>query len=255
MNSFMQQDFHIQGIRLACVVPPHGGAPQHKSRAANGLVFYQNGKERYDFEGGASLTVQRGDVLFLPRGTSYTVSELSPGSCIAINFDVSEQIESPFVWHLKNVGEAEALFSQAAQLWHQKQFGYSMRCKELLYGIINQMQREHHAAYVAKSKAELLAPALSLIHEGYTAPLFSIAELAALCHITPEYFRSIFRSLYGTSPLKYINTLRLTYARELIESGECTVLEAALRAGFCDAAHFSRAFKKLFGVAPVTCKR
>ncbi|MBQ9915438.1 MAG: helix-turn-helix transcriptional regulator, partial [Clostridia bacterium] len=75
-------------------------------------------------------------------------------------------------------------------------------------------------------------------------------SLAALCHITPEYFRKIFKSIYGTSPLSYINNLKITRAKELLSSRMYSVCEAATEAGYRDMSHFCREFKKATGQSP-----
>ena len=130
-----------------------------------------------------------------------------------------------------------------------------MQCREQLYRIFNLLQKEYHRTYIGKSKEKMIAPAVSLIHERYTDGTLSVAELACACGITPEYLRALFRKSYGRAPLDYINHLRITNARELIESGECGVFEAATLCGFSDPSHFSRTFKKYCGFSPVECKK
>ena len=112
------------------------------------------------------------------------------------------------------------------------------------------MQKEFYLDYSSKDKNEMIAPAVAYIHENYTDRLLSIEELAAMCHITPEYFRRIFGQFYGTSPIKYINDLKLAHAKELLRSGEYSVSEAASLSGFVDISHFSRIFKMATGISP-----
>ena len=71
-----------------------------------------------------------------------------------------------------------------------------------------------------------------------------------MCGITPEYFRKLFKSFYGISPLKYINNLKITHAKELLASGMYSVTEAALQSGYIDMSYFSREFKKASGNSP-----
>lgn len=256
MKRFLHEDICVTRICLACSVGAGEGAPIHKDRPAYGVVYYTHGVERYLFSTGEELVVHAGEVLFLPRGASYTVEEISPAFCYAINFDVSEQgAYAPFVFLVKNGTELVTAFSAAERAWRHKSAGYTAACKAQLYHIFAHLQAEHQAAYLGKEKRALIAPAVERIHADYTGDGVSIAALAALCGITPEYFRAIFRGIYHTSPLKYINDLRLARAAELIASGEYTVTDAARLSGFCDPAHFSRAFKKHFGVPPVAYRK
>jgi AraC-like DNA-binding protein len=58
-----------------------------------------------------------------------------------------------------------------------------------------------------------------------------------------------FRSLYGTSPYRYLTMRRLAFARRLMMSGK-TVAESALAAGFFDQSHMSRQFMSAYGIPP-----
>lgn len=253
LNVFMDHDFTVENICLVCYVPSGRGEPVHRNRPSHGLALHLAGERRYDFANGKSLFVGENDLIYLPKGSDYTVTALSFGGCYAINFDISKQVSfAPFVVHVKNAGEFLAAFQRAERVWKAKQHGFQMKCKEALYHILNQLQKEYTAEYMATSKAELLSPALAYIRENYTAKRCGIAELAAMCRVTPEYFRRIFGKFYGVSPLRYINGLRLSRAKELISSGLCSVGEAAELSGYRDAAYFSREFKKHFGAPPVT---
>ena len=95
-----------------------------------------------------------------------------------------------------------------------------MKTKEKLYRILAQLQKECAAEYSESSKSELISPAVAYIHEHYTEGELSVASLSAMCNITPEYFRRLFGKLHGTSPLKYINNLKISHAKELLRSGE-----------------------------------
>ncbi len=78
----------------------------------------------------------------------------------------------------------------------------------------------------------------------------SISNLSALCGITPEYFRRLFREHFGDSPIAYINKMKLTRAKELLSSGMYSVSETALLSEYTELSHFSREFKRHTGSAP-----
>ena len=256
MKNFMNYDFDVQKILLATYVKAGEGALLHKNRPSHGLVLYQSGTAAYDFGKGKPLMVKAGDLIYLPKGADYAVAPLSQGSYYAINFDISEQtVFEPFVFRPQNGIDLLAAFRAAEKAWKGKKQGHVMKCKEAIYHTICQMQSEYHAGHATGGKADMIAPALERIHEGYITETLRISELAELCKMTPEYFRALFRKFYGTSPLKYINELKLTYAAELIESGEYSITEVAGLSGFADASHFSREFKKHFGAPPVEYKK
>jgi len=58
-----------------------------------------------------------------------------------------------------------------------------------------------------------------------------------------------FRTLFGTSPYRYLTLRRLDLARRQIASG-VSLSDVALSAGFADQSHMTRAFGRAFGVTP-----
>lgn len=80
--------------------------------------------------------------------------------------------------------------------------------------------------------------------------LDSIAEAARACHVSPEYFSRLFRKHTGTTAERYLKKLRLNQAVRLLQQSGFSVKEIALRVGFKDQFHFSKAFKSAHGVSP-----
>ena len=58
-----------------------------------------------------------------------------------------------------------------------------------------------------------------------------------------------FRRFLGTSPHRYLVMRRLDRAKALLSEG-CSLAAAAADAGFADQAHFTRHFKRTFGMTP-----
>jgi AraC family transcriptional regulator of arabinose operon len=80
----------------------------------------------------------------------------------------------------------------------------------------------------------------------------TVGELAASVNLSASRFAHLFRRQTGQSVQRYIEAVRLRYARDLLELGGLNVSEAAGACGFADPFYFSTRFKKLFGVAPST---
>ena len=251
MRTFMNHEFDISQILLACYVAPGEGKTVHHHRAGHGLALMLSAEKIYTFGNGKVVRAGSNEIVYLPKHSDYVVNGPAQGSCYAINFDLAEDVSfPPFAVKARNVSDYLQAFRIAEQVWKTRQHGYAMKCKEQLYHILCQMQKEYHAAYIEKSKWERITPAVQRIHEGYSTEPLTVAELSALCDMTPEYFRRIFRAFYGTSPVKYINDLRLSRAKELIASGFYSITEAAARSGFSDMSYFSRVFKKATGLPP-----
>lgn len=190
-------------------------------------------------------------MIFLPQGSTYYVETVKPGDCYAINF--SEPAEfPPFIFCGANNAYLKA-FQKAERTWKERRPGYRAACKSELYRIIALMQQER--VYLPKQKMALIHPAVEYIQKHYESELISIPMLASLCGITPEYLRRLFGAAYGCSPVRYINGLKISRAKELLDSGMYSLSEAASLSGYTDMSHFSREFKKSEGISPSKYKK
>lgn len=251
MNEFMKFDFCIEKIMLVCYVGKGQGEMLHKNRPSHGIALHISGTRVYNFKNGKSITINPGEIIYMPEGSDYRVESIAEGECYAINFKISQnKIFEPFKIKMKNLSSVSEHFKTARNTWDKNDYGYITKCKAELYEIIFAMQQEYFADYISNSKFEMIKPAVEYIQSRYKIEQISIAKLADICGITPEYFRQIFRSFYKTSPLKYINSLKILSAKKLIESGMYSVSEAAIQSGYTDMSHFSRAFKKETGKTP-----
>ncbi|MEM9160167.1 MAG: AraC family transcriptional regulator [Verrucomicrobiota bacterium] len=78
----------------------------------------------------------------------------------------------------------------------------------------------------------------------------SVAELASFVRLDQAYIARLFKKYDDESPYRNLVRLKLGHAARLLLRERCSVKFAASEAGFGDAAHFSRVFKKAYGVSP-----
>lgn len=77
----------------------------------------------------------------------------------------------------------------------------------------------------------------------------SLTRVSELCNITPAYLSRIFRGT-GQKFIDYVTEVRLERAREFLYTGQYSVKEVASMVGYVSEKHFSRTFKKRYGVSP-----
>lgn len=259
MEKFFQNDIQVESISLVWYYNGKADNAIHKNRHDHGIALkLDGGKTEYIFDGKKKITLGQNEMIFLPKGSCYIVDmQKNEGSgngisaYYAINFDISlTDTFEPFVLKPKNTTRIQECYHTAYQAWLRKKPGYLLQCKAELYRILYLMQTEYVTEYFSKDKLELILPAVEYIHEHYTDELLNISELSGMCGVSPEYFRKIFKSFYGASPVKYINQLKINRAKELLLSGSYSVSEAAEYAGYPDMSYFSREFKKATGISP-----
>ena len=82
----------------------------------------------------------------------------------------------------------------------------------------------------------------------------TMSEIADAVHLSPERFRHLFLEETGIRFRPYVLWLRLELAIASYAAGN-NLTEASYAGGFADSAHFSRTFKRMFGVPAVGVQR
>jgi len=255
MNFFLEDQF-VSQITVALFMPKERGTPIHKDRPTHGFAFNVDCGVTYCFETGETLHCRSGNLIYLPKGSSYTVTrhkekDSEKRGVYAINFLTAlEQNESrPCMVKIRGTEVITSLFAKAANAWAKKGIGYREECLSDLYQIMKLIKMEGaHSAPVRKSLS-LLAKGIAYIEEHVTSETISVPHLAQLCKISEPYLRRLFHQSFSVSPAVYIRNLRIRYAKELLSTREYTVSEVALLSGFNDISYFSREFKKATGLS------
>ena len=81
----------------------------------------------------------------------------------------------------------------------------------------------------------------------------TMSEIADAVHLSPERFRHLFLQETGVRFRPYVLWLRLELAVTSYAAGN-NLTEASYAGGFADSAHFSRTFKRMFGLTAVGIK-
>ncbi len=82
-----------------------------------------------------------------------------------------------------------------------------------------------------------------------------VADLATHAGLSEYHFSRVFKSVFGSSPYRYLLSNRLKRASEYLKKGEYSVTETAYKCGFSDIHTFSKAFKKEFSATPSAFSR
>ncbi len=91
---------------------------------------------------------------------------------------------------------------------------------------------------------------LMRMFRGNMRSAMSVDEMAERMHMSKRTLSQRCRRTLGTSPARAFLKCKMDEARYLLEQNALSVKETALYLGFADPYHFSKCFKKCFGMSP-----
>jgi len=83
----------------------------------------------------------------------------------------------------------------------------------------------------------------------------SVSEMARFVDLSVSHLQHLFKNEMGQSPAHYVQELRLSRAKELLESSSLTVKQIMLHIGTKDRSNFERRFKQTYKLTPVQYRK
>jgi transcriptional regulator GlxA family with amidase domain len=127
----------------------------------------------------------------------------------------------------------------------------AVRCAKAL--LVN-MPRRHQSGYAVLPLSrphsdEKIRAAENYIDEHFSRDL-TIEVLADVVNMTPRTFLRRFKSATGRKPGEYMQSLRITIAREMLENDARSVEAVSRAVGYDDSAFFRTLFRRYTGMTP-----
>lgn len=221
------------------------------ARSYSALSFRTHSKSEF-ITGGRKLRAETGSIALVPGGIEYT-RRTEYEEAIVFHFemfgDADKKIE---VFVPSNAERYAELFARALSIWEKKEAGFKYRATSVFYEILALMQSDGGITErsMAKKCDECAENAKSYIDLHFSDPRTSISSVAKNLFVSETYLRRVFTKRYGMPPKKYLDGVRTSHARSLIDSGICILKEVAKRCGFSDVKYFRTFFKSQTGVSP-----
>lgn len=236
-------------------VSPPGWCSQDYARVRlySGIVFVLEGSAEYILADGKRFNIRKGDCLYIPKGSSYTIlcGETEGFIHMTVNFELmnGQEFYPVFVrQRLSHPPHFEQLFSRLVHYWTVRHPYYHERCIGVLYEMAYVLLKE--ITQPGGPYLDKVRPARMYLDEHFRED-FELTSLAALCGLSEPYFRRLFLRVFHETPAEYRCRLRIAYAEDLLLSGSCSVTQAAQLCGYSDPAYFSRVFRKTTGLCPM----
>ena len=204
----------------------------------------------YMIYNGKRVNLPANSIAFIPSDTTFElISKNENMPVFVFHFTVPRPVfDEVMVFKVKNPEIYESLFVQAAEAWWEKKTpGYKCRVASIFYEILWHLSNEVNELAPQKND-HILEAADFMKHNFYNASL-SIQKLASSSLMSESLFRRKFHQLFGVSPKKYLDDLRMEHAQNMLETGNFSQTEIARSCGYYDVKYFRTAFKNKTGMS------
>jgi AraC-like DNA-binding protein len=105
------------------------------------------------------------------------------------------------------------------------------------------------------NKSYAVKKIINYLNENYENKI-SLDQIAHNMYLSPVYISKIFKEETGESPINYLIKIRLEKAKDiLLNSDGGSIKSIANSVGYEDVYHFSKLFKKYYGISPLYYKK
>ena len=221
----------------------NGGVFDVKKRNYSALAFRIKGSATIQ-TGRKEYHINETDILYMPQNMAYT-AEYTDTEMLVIHFVTAQDDSELEVYSFQNVEQIYKLFLNAHASWKNKGPGFHVYVLSQLYMVLGLMLEKSTTA----NQPEHFLKAISFINSNYKNSALNIDMICAEAGISATVFRQLFKKYYQKTPVEYIVSLRLEYARSLISNG-ISIESATYESGFNDPKYFARVVKKRLGCTP-----
>ena len=126
-------------------------------------------------------------------------------------------------------------------------------CKPNKVGIVTAGGSGHlptFLGYVGKGIPYMLKNILEYINSNYQNSSLTLSSIAERFWVNPSYLSRYFKTYMGINIVQYIRSMRIFYAKSLLQSSDMSIAEVAEMVGIKSASHFSKIFENEVGESP-----
>lgn len=211
---------------------------------------------------GREYQIGPGDLLLFNPGDNHACEQLDEGTLGYRGLNIKPEIFTRFSAEILGNGNL-ARFKKPAEQGNPPadSFRALHRCimegiagleKEELFLLLMQQvitlyMEVENAPDAVEPRADMEA-VCQYIQQHYTGPI-TLEQLSRVADLNKYTLIRAFTKYKGITPYRYLETLRINRAKELLEQG-VSPAEAALRTGFADQSHFTGFFSRFIGLPP-----
>ena len=213
-----------------------------------------------------SVTAGEGEIIVINSNNVHyiqTLAEESKYYCLIIDRKFCEDFgldtgEVVFQRLIKDKRMEEKYKAINEEFQFQKAL-YKAKIKAIAMDLIISLFRDYTLSesplskQVESGKIEVIKKAIRYLQVNFDQTI-SITDISEEAGVSKYYFCRIFKEITGYTAIRFLNIIRCTNAKKLLQSGKYSVEEAALLCGFDNLSYFSKTYKKHMGCLPSSSK-
>jgi len=220
------------------------------------ITYVISGQADYIING-KKYHVTSGDLLCIPAGSRRSAVSCPEAlmECYCIN-GMMRNIDGgdlplplPLVCNIGFQKDIVGLYNDLNSVWRLREPGYILKVRGIYLMIL---QRYFQLIVYQKDTSTMDTRIKKVLHYmsiHYNEPL-TVQSMAELVNLSDMYFGNLFKQETGMSFRKFLTSIRMNRAEDMLYSGEYKVNEIADACGFSDVFYFSKIFKENRGFAP-----
>ena len=226
------------------------------------LTYKVSGSAIYSFPdadhgAGISFRASGGDIVLIPAAQRYSVELLEEGRYYAVGFTAAdENAFDPIRISGVDASRTAQLLEKMKNTWLFRGDGSELELKGLFYQLLALCARGESAQYCNPKQSKQMREVMKYLKAHIFDSDLSVQELSRQAGVSEVYFRKLFRSMYNTTPSKYIINSRILYARSVLqEDSQIKISQLSEMVGYTDPFYFSKLFKQCTGISPQQYRR
>ena len=236
-----------------------GGIHWHESMeilyvtGGNGRILC--GLDMVEVQGGDIVIVNSNDLHYVePSGQGLQYYYLIPDMSITDDFGLDLR-SVQFRHRLRGDEQAIRLYNELVRELECRQVGYKAAVKAAIVRMLIYFVRSALSEPAVGSAGDecgqirLVKDTLQYIQRGYREPI-SVDELCAHAGFSKYYFCRTFKRVVGMTVVEYIHLFRCQKAQRMLQTGRCSIAEAAEAVGFHSVSYFYRIYKRYMNRLP-----
>lgn len=155
----------------------------------------------------------------------------------------------------RSLAHSERIATDLEKEVTRKEEGYEAAMFGKFVELVVYLSRLYQESDSTNAEALLrVAKVIGSIEDEFSKP-WKVEDFAAMAHMSRANFMRVFRTATGETPINYLLNRRIHKSMTLLTNTKLTVSDIAFEVGFNDSNYFTRQFKSLQGVSPLTYRK